>query len=100
MALWIVRSWGGIETDQEGHYDPIVTVARHTDSRDGQVESVELIETHSEEGADFVRRQPHVTSVEPAHDGAFHDDDEGEILVSDGGRLWHPATPGRPAVPP
>jgi hypothetical protein len=91
MALWIVRSSGGIETDQEGHYDPVTVVARHQEQQNDKAVEVELIESTSSEAINFLRRQPHVLSIEEARDGEFEDHTEGTIVVSEGGTRWHPA---------
>lgn len=98
MALWILRSWGGIDTERDGDTDPVVLIGRrHESGPDGDV-TIELIETRDDEGIDFLRRQPQVISCEPAGDGTFADDTEGDILLTEGASHWNPqekATPGR-----
>lgn len=93
MGLWVVRSWGGIETDQEGHYDLVDVVAQHHEKDDaGKDVTVQLIHTHGPDGDDMLRRQPHVIAIESARDGEFADDDEGTYVVSEGGTRWHPVS--------
>lgn len=88
MALWMVRSWGGVDTDRDGDTDPIILVGRHREVTPNGDQTVELLETRSADGASFIRRQPHVVACEPARDGTFADDSEGEILIFGNATAW------------
>lgn len=90
MALWIVRSWGGISTERDGDTDPIVLVGRHRETGPNGDVTVELIETESDEGIGFLRRHPQVISLEPAGDGEFADDTEGKISIANHASYWQP----------
>jgi HSP20 family protein len=90
----MVQSWGGVDTERDGDTDPIVLVGRRREaSPQGEV-TVELVETRTDDAVAFLRGQPQVISCDPASDGTFNDDTEGEI------RIWGRATEWRPADGP
>jgi hypothetical protein len=90
MPLWIVRSYGGIETDREGHYDPVQIVGRSISAGTDKPVTIELLESESDEGLIYLKQQPNVISVERARDGTFEDDTEGTIVIMDNGATWRP----------
>jgi hypothetical protein len=90
MPLWIVRSYGGIETDREGRYDPVQIVGRSISAGTDKPVTIELLESESDEGLIYLKQQPNVISVERARDGTFEDDTEGTIVIMDNGATWRP----------
>lgn len=88
MALWMVRSWGGVDTERDGDTDPVILIGRRTEAAPTGTVTVELIETRSDQGLDFLRRQPQVVSCEPASAGIFPDDTEGDIEIAPGAGSW------------
>src|SRR5579863_8270917 len=88
MALWMVRSRGGVDTERDGDTDPIILVGRRSEGAPEGGLTVELIETRTDQGLDFLRLQPQVVSCEPAEAGTFEDDTEGLIEIAQGAGSW------------